>query len=81
MKILTNIENLPEDMLTYLKLDLCNHGNCEVQRDGTETIVRCEGDLVDCMCAIAVCDRYKFAHLCERRKDGTLQFSDIGRQN
>lgn len=60
MRISIGIANFQMEHYTQLIRELAYYAACSVTKEGGEVTVRAEGDVVECMCVVAVCDRYRF---------------------
>lgn len=60
MKIRLGFQDIPDVFYTLLINDLAPYAPCLVIRQDGEISVETEGDVVKCMCVVAVCDKYRF---------------------
>ena len=60
VKIKLGFQDIPDIYYTFLINDLAPYAPCLVTRQDGEISVETEGDVVKCMCVVAVCDKYRF---------------------
>lgn len=60
MKIQIGIEKLPEEYVRLLDKELSRFAVCQIRRDGEDTTVMAEGDVVQCSAVVVICDKFRF---------------------
>lgn len=65
MKLLLGMDNFQMSLYPHLINDLANYASCVVTRENNTVTVELEGDVVECMCVVSVCDRYRFKEVGE----------------
>lgn len=60
MRMSIGMADFQMEYYTQLIRELAHYAPCSVTREGNEVTVSAEGDVVECMCIVAVCDRYRF---------------------
>lgn len=60
MRLVIGVEPFDDKLLKMFETELSAHADCEIIKTDKEISVRTEGSVVQCMCIVAICDKYRF---------------------
>lgn len=60
MRMVIGVEVFDEKLYKMFETELSAHADCLVTKTGNEVQVQMEGTVVQCMCIVAICDKYRF---------------------
>lgn len=60
MRLRLGFEDIPNVLYSLFINDLAPYSPCTILRQDGQITVETEGDVVKCMCVVAICDKYRF---------------------
>lgn len=70
MRLVVGVEPFDDKLLKMFEAELSAHADCLITKTGNEVQVQMEGTVVQCMCIVAICDKYRFGKNLSRVEGG-----------